>query len=64
MTFADDFFEMSLKPADKGEIFEITLDNRVIWDRNQDGRYQEVKVLKQRVRDFIATDPDLGHIDR
>ncbi len=63
-TFADDLCEVSLKPADKGGTFEITLDNKVIWDRNQDGGFPEAKVLKQRVRDCIAPDRALGHIDR
>lgn len=63
-TFSDDLSEVALKPAEKGGTFEITLDNTVIWDRNQDGGFPEAKVLKQRVRDCVAPDRTLGHIDR
>jgi selenoprotein W-related protein len=63
-TFAEDLSEVALKPADKGGTFEITLDNTVIWDRSQEGGFPEAKVLKQRVRDCVAPDRTLGHIDR
>lgn len=35
-----------------------------IWDRTQDGGFPDVKTLKQRVRDRLVPERDLGHIDR
>lgn len=63
-TFADDLAEVALKPAETSGTFIITLDDRIIWERVQDGGFPEAKVLKQRVRDHIDPDRTLGHIDR
>ena len=63
-TFSQDLSEVALQPAEKGGTFEITLGNKIIWDRNQEGGFPEAKVLKQRVRDCVAPDRALGHIDR
>ncbi|KAI9726645.1 MAG: hypothetical protein M1828_001012 [Chrysothrix sp. TS-e1954] len=35
----------------------------VIWDRKVEGGFPETKVLKQRVRDHIQPEKDLGHSD-
>ncbi|CSB18413.1 selenoprotein W-likeprotein [Vibrio cholerae] len=35
-----------------------------IWERKQEGGFPEAKVLKQRVRDLIDPERDLGHVDR
>jgi predicted Rdx family selenoprotein len=38
--------------------------NTSIWDRKTDGGFPETKELKNRVRNIIEPDRDLGHIDR
>ncbi|SLH48412.1 Uncharacterized protein conserved in bacteria [Mycobacteroides abscessus subsp. abscessus] len=35
-----------------------------MWERKADGGFPEITVLKQRVRDRVAPDRDLGHADR
>lgn len=35
-----------------------------MWDRTVDGGFPETKVLKQRVRDIIDPQRNLGHSDR
>lgn len=35
-----------------------------LWDRKTDGGFPETKELKNRVRNIIQPDRDLGHIDR
>lgn len=45
-------------------IFEVWLNNELIWSRKEQGRFPELKELKQRVRDCIAPEKDLGHSDR
>ncbi|HCC80177.1 MAG TPA: selenoprotein, partial [Methylophaga sp.] len=44
--------------------FEVTADNQLAWSRKQEGRFPEITELKQRVRDIIAPEQDLGHSDR
>ena len=62
-TFAAELGEVALVPGGSG-IFEIRLNNELIWSRKEQGRFPELKELKQRVRDCIAPEKDLGHSDR
>lgn len=63
-TFGDDLGEVALAPAGKG-VFEITTgDGHELWSRAAEGRFPEAKELKQRVRDVLFPDRDLGHSDR
>ena len=55
--------EVSLQPG-TGGVFVITYDGEVIWERKTDGGFPDVKELKQRVRDHLDPDRDLGHFDR
>jgi len=36
----------------------------LLWDRKAEGGFPETKVLKQRVRDHIDPNRDLGHSDK
>ena len=62
-TFDGEIAELTLKPS-TGGIFEVTADNQLVWSRKQEGRFPEITELKQRVRDVIAPEQDLGHSDR
>ena len=62
-TFADDLSEVALVPA-AGGIFEIHVDDDLIWSRKDDGGFPTIKELKRRVRNRIAPDKHLGHIDQ
>lgn len=62
-TFSDDIASLTLHP-DTGGRFEIHCNGQLIWERKRDGGFPEVKVLKQKVRDVIAPDRDMGHIDK
>jgi selenoprotein W-related protein len=62
-TFSEELDELSLKP-DSGGIFEVYANGTRIWSRKEAGRFPEITELKQRVRDVIAPQRDLGHIDR
>jgi selenoprotein W-related protein len=62
-TFEDDLAEVALIPGEAGGVFEVRLDGQTLWSRKEHGRFPEAKELKQRVRDSIAPDRDLGHID-
>ena len=62
-TFEEELEGVTLKPG-LGGIFEVRLRDEVLWSRKAEGRFPESKELKQRVRDVIAPDRDLGHSDR
>ena len=62
MTFAEELGEVALIPGGGG-IFEIRLDGATVFSRKKEGRFPESKEIKQRVRDKIAPDKDLGHSD-
>ncbi|GEN23340.1 hypothetical protein HCU01_12890 [Halomonas cupida] len=62
-TFGESLEEVALQPSHGGR-FEVTIDGQLLWERKRDGGFPDIKVLKQRVRDVIEPDRDLGHIDR
>ncbi|TWG98007.1 selenoprotein W-related protein [Mesorhizobium sp. J18] len=62
-TFGPELGEVALIPG-TGGIFEITCNGELIWERKRDDGFPEAKVLKQRVRDIIDPERDLGHSDR
>lgn len=41
----------------------ITLNGETLFDRGTEGRFPEVKEIKQAIRDSIAPEKDLGHSD-
>ena len=41
----------------------IELDGELLFDRAEEGRFPEVKEIKQMIRDKIAPEKDLGHSD-
>lgn len=63
LTFERDLAEVALRPGAEG-VFQVELDDTVIWSRAVEGRFPELKELKQLVRDRIAPDRALGHSDR
>ncbi len=62
-TFDGEITEMTLKPG-TGGVFEVTADEKLIWSRKAEGRFPDIKELKQRVRDHIDPARDLGHSDK
>ena len=62
-SFADELGEMALVPG-SGGVFEIRVDDELIWSRKAKGRFPEITELKQLVRDRIAPKKHLGHSDQ
>ena len=62
-TFSGEIGGITLIPSKISGIFEIRCGRKVIWERDKKQGIPEIKALKQRVRDLIAPDKDLGHID-
>ncbi len=62
-TFDNELTEVSLMPG-TGGVFEIKVNDILIWSLKEKGRFPNIKELKQLVRDLIDPDKNLGHIDR
>lgn len=62
-TFDQDITELTLRPG-TGGVFEVYANGKRVWSRKEAGRFPDITELKQRVRDEIAPDRDLGHADR
>ncbi|MBB3037996.1 SelT/SelW/SelH family protein [Hoyosella altamirensis] len=62
-SFHGDVSEVALRPGPSGS-FRIDAGDSTIWNRETDGGFPEIAVLKQRVRDVVAPARDLGHTDR
>lgn len=63
-TFGNDLASVALVPGETGGIFEVHADETLIWERKRDGGFPDAKELKQRLRDHIDPNRDLGHLDR
>ena len=62
-TFEQELGAVTLRPAEEGGRFQVSIDGQTVWDRKVEGRFPEMKELKQRIRDQIAPERDLGHSD-
>ncbi len=62
-TFEANLSAVTLRPSEIGGTFRIVLDGSVVWDRKEEGRFPEMKELKQKIRDRIDPERDLGHSD-
>ncbi len=63
MTFEGELGEVALIPG-TGGVFEVRVQEKTVWSRDQQGRFPEAKELKQLVRNVIAPEKALGHSDR
>jgi selenoprotein W-related protein len=61
-TFAEELGEVALTPGKDG-VFEVRIEEQLLWSRQQMGRFPEIKELKQLVRNVIAPTKSLGHSD-
>ncbi len=59
-TFEAELGAVTLVPA-TGGVFHIYVDDMMLWERKRDGGFPDIKVLKQRVRDIVNPNKDLGH---
>ena len=61
-SFESDLVEAALIPGKSG-IFEVRIDNDVIWSLSSESRFPQPKELKQRLRDKVDPDRKMGHTD-
>ena len=62
-TFEQDLAGVTLIPDSRGGIFDVHIDDVLVWSRTEQHRFPEPKEIKQAVRDIVAPGRDLGHID-
>jgi selenoprotein W-related protein len=62
-TFPSEIGEVAMLPG-TGGVFEIRVNDELIWSRKEEGRFPDIKELKQIVRDRIAPEKELGHSDK
>jgi len=62
-TFDEEITELSLIPGTVG-IFEVKVNDKLIWSLKKEGRFPEIKELKKLIRDEIAPGKSLGHTDK
>lgn len=62
VTFEDELGGVTLVPG-TGGVFDVTVDGRLIWSRKVEGRFPDLKEVKQRLRDMVAPERPLGHSD-
>ncbi|HTI94171.1 MAG TPA: Rdx family protein [Puia sp.] len=63
-TFTGDIHSVSLQPATLAGTYLISIDGELLFDRRREGRFPEIKELKQLVRDKVSPQKSLGHSDR
>lgn len=62
-TFQGQLGRVSLVPA-IGGCFQVFCNGTLVWDRKAQDGFPDAKDLKQRIRDLIDPERDLGHSDR
>jgi selenoprotein W-related protein len=63
-TFTDDVYGVTLQPSEIAGRYNIRIGEQVVFDRKAEGRFPEIKELKQLVRDVVCPGKNLGHSDK
>jgi selenoprotein W-related protein len=63
-TFSDELKSVNLQPSEISGAYKIFIDGEILFDRKSEGRFPEIKELKQLVRDKVAPGKSLGHSDK
>ncbi|MVZ60439.1 SelT/SelW/SelH family protein [Sphingobacterium humi] len=62
-TFSEDLYAVTLQPSEVSGRYTIYIDDLPLFDRKRDGRFPEIKELKQLVRNQVNPEKPLGHSD-
>ncbi|GHE30658.1 SelT/SelW/SelH family protein [Sphingobacterium griseoflavum] len=63
-TFVDDIYGVTLVPSERAGDFCVSVGNKLLFDRKVEGRFPEIKELKQLVRDIVNPTKHLGHSEK
>jgi selenoprotein W-related protein len=61
-TFEEELGGVTLVPG-TGGVFVVRSGDSIVWSRKEEGRFPEITELKKRVRDLVAPDRNLGHVE-
>ena len=63
-TFSEDVRGVLLQPSEISGSYIISVDDKTVFDRRVEGRFPEIKELKQIIRDIVNPEKSLGHSDK
>jgi selenoprotein W-related protein len=63
-TFSEDIGGVLLRPSEINGRYTVFVEDTILFDRKREGRFPEVKELKQLIRDRVAPEKSLGHSDK
>lgn len=63
-TFAEELSAVTLVPDSTGGVFDIRVDEDMLWSRKEQGRFPDAAELKRLLRDRIAPGRELGHVEK
>lgn len=63
-TFTGDIEGVFLHPSETSGTYKVSINETVVFDRKKEGRFPEIKELKQIIRDIVQPEKDLGHSDK
>jgi selenoprotein W-related protein len=62
-TFTDDLKGVMLQPSEIAGRYLISINDQKVFDRKEQGRFPDIKEVKQLIRDIISPGKSLGHSD-
>jgi selenoprotein W-related protein len=62
-TFTDDLKGVMLQPSEIAGRYLISINDQKVFDRKEQGRFPDIKEVKQLIRDVISPGKSLGHSD-
>ena len=62
-TFEQELGGVTLIPNEEGGVFDVRLEGKMLFSRKDAGHLPDIKQLKRLVRDRVAPDRDLGHLE-
>jgi selenoprotein W-related protein len=63
-TFEKEVSEVAIRPGRVTGVFNVWVDAELVWNRTEIRRFPEMKELKQKIRDVVNPERDLGHSDK
>ena len=63
-TFENELGGVTIVPGGADAVFNISIGDELLWSREAQGRFPQVKEIKRLIRDRVAPGRDLGHIDQ
>lgn len=63
-TFTENIKGVTLQPSEVSGRYTVFVNDVIVFDRKEQGRFPDIKELKQQVRDRVAPQKSLGHSDK